>query len=192
GFLALLRLPLGKKLKVFLSIGVLSAGLTGFFWKYSAFFQKGATSVSARFDYWRAAIQTSKSHPRFGTGPVTFFIPYTAIKRPESEPSRLVHNDYLEQASDSGLVGLLAYTAFIVGGFVWTFKKIVHVEPASTPLGSGTAIELGDLPKEFAILSPSPPVPRRLSGLEERAGERRASNPASTHSMAVLSAGREN
>ena len=26
--------------------------------------------------------------------------------------ARLVHNDYLEQASDSGLPGLLAYTAF--------------------------------------------------------------------------------
>src|SRR5205085_10334443 len=154
GFLALLRLPLGKKLKVFLSIGVLSAGLTGFFWKYSAFFQKGATSVSARFDYWRAAIQTSKSHPLFGTGPGTFFIPYTTIKRPESEPSRLVHNDYLEQASDSGLVGLLAYSALIAGGLIYTHKRTVHV-----------------------VLSPSPmPVPRK-SGLEERAGERRPFNP---------------
>src|SRR5207237_8309870 len=133
---------------------VVWGGLAGFVWKSSGVVPKGATSVSARFDYWRAAIQTSKSHPLFGTGPGTFFIPYSAIKRPESEPSRLVHNDYLEQASDSGIVGLLAYTAFIVGGFVWTFKKIVHVEPASTPLGSGTAIELGDLPKEFAILSP--------------------------------------
>jgi len=137
GFLALLRLPLGKKFKLVLAIGVLSAGLAGFFWKYSGFFQKGATSVSARFDYWRAAIQTTKTHPLFGTGPGTFFIPYTAIKRPESEPSRLVHNDYLEQASDSGLVGLLAYSALIVGGLIWTFKKTAHVETTSCPPSAG-------------------------------------------------------
>ena len=48
-------------------------------------------------------------------------------------------------------------------------------------LGS-TAIELGDLSKEFAVLSPSPP-------LEERAGERRPFNAASTNSM-VLGPGR--
>ena len=137
GFLALLRLPLGKKFKLVLAIGVLSAGLAGFFWKYSGFFQRGATSVSARFDYWRAAVQTSRSHPLLGTGPGTFFIPYTAIKRPESEPSRLVHNDYLEQASDSGLVGLLAYSALIVGGLIWTFKGTCQAETASCPAGAG-------------------------------------------------------
>jgi len=91
--------------------------------------------VSARFDYWRAAVQTSRSHPLLGTGPGTFFIPYTAIKRPESEPARLVHNDYLEQASDSGLVGLLAYSALIVGGLVWTFKGTCHAETTSAGAG---------------------------------------------------------
>ena len=78
----------------------------GFFWRYSAFFQKGATSVGARFDYWQAALQTAKDKPLFGTGPGTFAIAYEKIKRPESEMARLVHNDYLEQASDSGVVGL--------------------------------------------------------------------------------------
>ena len=46
-----------------------------------------------------------------------------AGKRPESEPARLVHNDYLEQASDSGIVGFLSYTAFMIGGLAWTYKK---------------------------------------------------------------------
>ena len=49
-----------------------------------------------------------------GTGPGTFQIPYGQIKRPEAEMARLVHNDYLEQASDSGLPGFLLYTAFII------------------------------------------------------------------------------
>jgi O-antigen ligase len=76
--------------------------------------------VTARFDYWRAAAQITFKNPVFGTGPGTFLIPYTRIKRPESEPSRLVHNDYLEQASDSGLPGFLFYTAFIAGALYWT------------------------------------------------------------------------
>ncbi len=112
GLVALLRVPFSRRLKVALVTGVLLAGLAGFFWRHSAFFQKGATSVSARFDYWRAAVQTAKDNPVFGTGPGTFAIAYQKIKRPESEMARLVHNDYLEQASDSGVVGLLAYSSF--------------------------------------------------------------------------------
>jgi O-antigen ligase len=123
GLVALLRMPFSRWLKVALVIGILLAGLAGFFWKYAAFFQKGATSVSARFDYWRAAAQTTKDNPLFGTGPGTFAIAYQKIKRPESEMARLVHNDYLEQASDSGVPGLLTYTLFIVSMVVWRFPK---------------------------------------------------------------------
>ncbi|HWI59801.1 MAG TPA: O-antigen ligase family protein, partial [Bacillota bacterium] len=123
GLVALLRLPLGKPFKIVLITAVLLVGLAGFFWKYSGFFQKGATSVSARFDYWEAAVKTTLSKPLFGTGPGTFSIPYQRIKRPESEMSRLVHNDYLQQASDSGLPGCLAYLTFIVGALTWSFRK---------------------------------------------------------------------
>ena len=123
GLLVLLRLPFNKQLKRALVAAVLVAGLAGFFWKYASFFEKGATSVGARFDYWRAALQTACSHPAFGTGPGTFAVPYAAIKRPESEMARLVHNDYLEQASDSGLAGFALYTLFITGAMVWTFRR---------------------------------------------------------------------
>jgi O-antigen ligase len=118
-----MQFPLGKRFKVIIATVVLAAGLGGFFWKYSSFFKKGATSVSARFDYWQAALHTAMRHPVFGTGPGTFFIPYMAIRRQESEPARLVHNDYLEQASDSGFVGFLSYGAFMVCGLAWTYKK---------------------------------------------------------------------
>ena len=123
GLVALLRLPFGKRLKVGLITAVLLIGLTGFFWKYASFFQKGATSVSARFDYWSAALQTTRTRPLFGTGPGTFAIPYQKIKRPESEMARLVHNDYLQQASDSGLPGFVLYALFIVGTLVRSFPK---------------------------------------------------------------------
>ncbi|HTJ00847.1 MAG TPA: O-antigen ligase family protein [Dongiaceae bacterium] len=118
GLLALLRLPFPRKWKLALMLAVLAVGLTGFAVKFAGYFKKGATSVTARFDYWQAAGRTALAHPVFGTGPGTFAIPYKQIKRPESEMARLVHNDYLEQASDSGFIGAMAYLAFI-GGALW-------------------------------------------------------------------------
>jgi O-antigen ligase len=37
--------------------------------------------------------------------------------------SRLAHNDYLEQASDSGLPGSLAYALLVVAAVAWGFPK---------------------------------------------------------------------
>jgi len=86
-------------------------GLAVFSIRFSGYFTTGATSVSARLDYWQAAIRTAAANPAFGTGPGTFAIPYKQIKKLESEMARLVHNDYLEQASDSGIVGFSLYLA---------------------------------------------------------------------------------
>jgi O-antigen ligase len=115
GLIALLQLKFSKRIKVILFGVVLAAGLTGFAWKYAGFLQRGATSVVARFDYWRAAWDTAVARPVFGTGPGTFSVAYAKVKRPESEMARLTHNDYLQQASDSGFPGLLIYSAFIIG-----------------------------------------------------------------------------
>ena len=117
----LLRLPLDPKYKKAFVLGLVLLGLLGFFWKYSGFFKKGATSVTARFDYWSASIQNTKSHPVLGTGPGTFALVYAKLKRPESEMARLVHNDYLQQASDSGLPGCLLYSILIISMLVTTF-----------------------------------------------------------------------
>ena len=111
-------------------------GLAGFFGKYAGFFEKGATSVSARFDYWRAAARTALAHPLSGTGPGTFSIAYQALKRPESEMARLVHNDYLEQASDSGIPGFLFYTAFIAGVVVLARPNRDPAQTQSLPFRS--------------------------------------------------------
>jgi O-antigen ligase len=119
----LLRFFSGKAFKYTALILLLVAGLSGFFWKYASFFQRGATSVSARFDYWSAALQTARTRPIFGTGPGTFGTAYQKVKRPESEPARLTHNDYLQQASDSGIPGFLLYTAFVGSLLIWTYPR---------------------------------------------------------------------
>src|SRR5258706_16212302 len=114
-------MPVNRTFKAALIAFVLLAGLSGFFLKYPRFFQKGATSLSARFDYWEAALKTTAAHPFFGTGPGTFSIAYQKVKRPESEMARLAHNDYLEQASDSGLPGFFLYSTFIIGAMIVGF-----------------------------------------------------------------------
>lgn len=118
GLVALLNQDLPKRLKLILVCSVLVIGGSGFIWKYAGFFQRGATSVVARFDYWEAAWNTATAKPLLGSGPGTFGVVYAAIKRPESEMARLTHNDYLQQASDSGFPGLIAYALF-VGGMIW-------------------------------------------------------------------------
>jgi O-antigen ligase len=111
--LFLLRLDFSKQIKVYAVAGVLIVGLGVFAVRFHDYFSKGATSVGARFDYWRAAGETTLAKPVFGSGPGTFQRPYAQLKSPESEMARLTHNDYLEQFSDSGLAGGFTYLAWI-------------------------------------------------------------------------------
>jgi hypothetical protein len=113
GGLILFRLDWSTRLKWLALALVMVIGLGIFSVRFHKYFSSGATSVGARFDYWRAAAQTTRSHPIFGTGPGTFQRPFERLKSPTAEMARLAHNDYLEQFSDSGLVGGLAYLAWI-------------------------------------------------------------------------------
>jgi O-antigen ligase len=113
GVVWLLRLKWSRQLKWVVVIAILAGGLVLFGLRFQNYFAKGATSVGARFDYWRVAARVTADHPAFGTGPGTFQRPYAQMKRPESEMARLVHNDYLEQFSDSGFVGGITYAAWL-------------------------------------------------------------------------------
>lgn len=126
------------KLKLVVVASMLLLGIAGFYLKNKTYLDRGATSVVARFDYWTAAYKTTLQRPIFGSGPGTFAIAYQAVKRPESEMARLTHNDYLQQASDSGIPGFLVYITAI-GGIIWQlYRKLCwHHDPigAATWLG---------------------------------------------------------
>jgi hypothetical protein len=128
----ILRLGWPKKLKLVTFVSVLILGLGVFAVRFHNYFSAGATSVGARFDYWRAAAQTAVAHPVFGTGPGTFQRPYAQLKSPNAEMARLVHNDYLEQFCDSGVVSGAIYIAWIIlalkitGAKVWRTSKPVY------------------------------------------------------------------
>ena len=134
GVVALLLRPGSVRHKAALVALLLAGGLGLFGLRFAGYFAKGATSAVARADYWKAAVQNTREHPVWGSGPGTFQRPYARLKAPESEMARLVHNDFLEQATDSGLPGFALYTAWI-GGLLWTLgRRITASQTLQTPL----------------------------------------------------------
>jgi len=122
--LYLLRRDWPQRLKVVAVAAVLVLGLGVFAVRFHSYLSAGATSVGARLDYWRAAVQTTANEPVLGTGPGTFQRPYARLKAPDSEMARLTHNDYLEQFGDAGIPSGLAYTAWIALALATVGKKL--------------------------------------------------------------------
>lgn len=123
GFVGSMYLPMKRQTKIMVVGVVLGLGLAGFAVKNLAYFKKGATSVNERFHYWQAALATAKDNPVFGSGPGSFSKSYAQRKAPAWEMARVAHNDYLQQASDSGLPGFLAYTALVVGTLAYAWRR---------------------------------------------------------------------
>jgi hypothetical protein len=137
-------------------IGLLVLGLTGFWLRYHGYFSKGATSVSARFDYWEVAGRTLLSKPILGSGPGTFATIYGAQKRPEAEMARLAHNDYLQQGSDSGVLGLVLYASWLIGGLVMIYRRgSVRTDVISLGIWLGLAGLAGQGLVEFWLYVPA-------------------------------------
>ena len=84
--------------------------------------------MTARQDYWESAAACMKTHPVLGSGPGTFMAVYRETKRPEAEMTRLVHNDYLQQGSDGGILAGLVYLAWIVS-VLWLGRPNLSKEP---------------------------------------------------------------
>lgn len=115
GAVACTGLPVSRRTKVAGALVLVVGGLAGFGVLYAERLSRGATSVTARFDYWQAAVAGAAERPVLGHGPGAFKRVYARLKRPESEMAQLAHNDYLQQATDSGLPGALAYVVGIWG-----------------------------------------------------------------------------
>ena len=122
GVLVLGHSSLRMRWKRILIYGLLAVGFIGFTIKYVDSAARGKRSMEARLVYWRAALQTFREHPVLGTGPGTFGPAYKQIKPPNAEWARLTHNDYLEQASDSGIIGFLAFAGLIVGSMAYLYR----------------------------------------------------------------------
>jgi O-antigen ligase len=129
---------ISRQMKWGITVAALALALGGFVARYSGYFTKGATSVTARADYWQAAVKLTTERPWLGSGPGTFRIGYKRLKSSEAEMTRLVHNDYLQQACDSGIPGLLFYSAFVFGSILW-----LHGKSRSTGVSLPLAVWIG-------------------------------------------------
>jgi hypothetical protein len=123
---ALLHLDLKRTTKIIIIAAVLALGLAGFAFKNRSYFEKGATSAGARVVYWKAAIRIANEHPLLGAGPGTFAKTFAPIKPPDAEMARLVHNDYLEQACDSGWPAFALFAALIAGAMYFAHSSVTQ------------------------------------------------------------------
>jgi len=124
GIAFILSQPVSRRVKTAVVLMVILVGLSGFTIRYLGFFKKGATSVVARYDYWQAALEMTVEKPFVGNGPGAFGKGYARHKRPESEMAQLTHNDYLQQAADSGIPGCLFFTSFVVWAMFRAHRNI--------------------------------------------------------------------
>lgn len=77
--------------------------------------RRGAETLEARGDYWRAGVAMIAEQPWLGGGPGTFGIRYVKHRRPDAEPTRLAHNNFLQQWTDSGFIGFASFAALWIG-----------------------------------------------------------------------------
>jgi hypothetical protein len=102
--------------------GLIAFGLVGFAIKYADSVGMGKKSMEARLIYWQAAVRITGQHPITGTGPGTFGPAYKRIQPANAEYAALAHNDYLEQASDSGIFGFLTFSGLIIGSLLYIYR----------------------------------------------------------------------
>ena len=75
----------------------------------AGFLHLGTTSFESRLDYWRGAVAIARDHPWVGTGPGTFGSIYPKYKTALTEEAQVVHNNFLQMWSDSGVLAFVAY-----------------------------------------------------------------------------------
>jgi O-antigen ligase len=63
------------------------------------------------------------SRPITGHGPGAFKTLYGRTKPPEAEMAQLAHNDYLQQACDSGFPGAIGYATFVWGAIACAYRR---------------------------------------------------------------------
>lgn len=158
---AFLNAPVGKAIRVAALSLLLLGGLAGFYARYHGYFARGATSATARFDYWRAALQTVGKQPVLGSGPGTFGAVYREIKSPEAEMARLAHNDYLQQASDSGIPGGVSYLV-LMGGSLVLLARSCASSPTRFPVWLGLLGLALQAVVEFGLFIPALAWPQFL------------------------------
>ncbi|MBN1445131.1 MAG: O-antigen ligase family protein [Candidatus Omnitrophica bacterium] len=101
-------------------------------------------TTNIRWYIWNAALEMVKVKPLagWGLGNFTFFYPYYRIReyflQPEATPVTIhTHNEYLQILSETGIIGLILFLAFIVI-IIENAVRNSAVHPQLNPLPAGT------------------------------------------------------
>ena len=79
-------------------------------------------SAAGRIEVWKASLPMIADHPLLGVGP-GHFPSYALQYNPSARQGRVVHNEFLETAAESGLPAALALL-LIVGGSLVTLRRL--------------------------------------------------------------------
>ena len=87
-------------------------------------------SVSDRYTMWRNSWAIFKEHPVVGNGINTFFEKYKNVRNDEFKNKRgsYAHNCFLQQAADTGVVGLLGFLYFLFVFFRSTITRTLGLK----------------------------------------------------------------
>ena len=93
-------------------------------------------SSQERMRFWIAAWKIGRDHPLFGTGPGTFAMMYPHYREAGDEDTLLVHNNYLQMWTDSGLAGFITFLFWLPGSlWLWLRKwKNVPCKNRAVPM----------------------------------------------------------
>lgn len=69
--------------------------------------------------------------------------------------AQLAHNDYLQQATDSGIPGLAAYLAFVLGSLGWLYRQRAWAGPEERWVWLGVAAWYAQGLVEFGLYIPA-------------------------------------
>ena len=94
--------------------------------------RRGAETLEARGDYWRAGVAMIAEQPWLGGGPGTFGKRYVERRRPDAEPTLLAHNNFLQQWTDSGVIGFASFAALWIGA-LWRGARRLRSGPFDAP-----------------------------------------------------------
>ncbi len=116
------------------ALGAAAAALAVGLLLFSPLLEKAAAkshSLHVRRAYWTAAGRVIAERPLLGVGLGNFEDHYARVKGDIQQEVRQVHNDYLQVLAETGLVGLLAFAAFLGVGL----RRAVaaEAEPAPDP-----------------------------------------------------------
>jgi putative inorganic carbon (hco3(-)) transporter len=79
-------------------------------------------SAAGRIEVWKAALPMIADHPLFGVGP-GHFPAYSLQYNPDARQGRVVHNEFLETAAESGLPAVVLLL-LIMGGSLVSLRRI--------------------------------------------------------------------